>query len=580
MQLLTWAILLIPPLTDDGKINNTIKDTTATTKTWDVTINEIMADPDPPAGSIIFPEYVELYNKTDHSIKIKNWKFCVGTNCKPLPDISVPADSFLVLTTPSGSTLFPAEVNTVGISGFPALTNTGQTLQLQNEQGNSISVISYADDWYRDEAKQEGGYSLEQIDVLNPCAEKQNWKASNSASGGTPGKRNTVAAAQPDKNPPEILHVNVLSPEQLEVIFTESMDSTTLMNLTGYEISSIGNPVSIRLSKPTYKSITLYLGTLLNESVLYTLTVKSNITDCAGNVIDQNRSARFAIPVEAEAGDVVINELLTDPRSGGVDFVEIYNRSGKVVDLKALFLCHYDTVTKTLSGIAKIINSGYLLFPAEYLVLTESADAVKNQYITAASGAFLNVKELPSLDPDAGSICLKTAATIIDHFTYNSAMHFALLKDTKGISLERVNFSRPTNSVTNWHSASSSVGFATPGFKNSQFLNLISSEESLKVDPETFSPNGDGWNDQVTIYYQFDQPGYSATIQIFDSSGRLVKTLVNNELMSSDGVYSWDGINDERKKERTGIYIIYMNAIHLSGMIKQYKKVCVLSGKE
>src|SRR6185295_10359868 len=109
-------------------------------------------------------------------------------------------------------------------------------------------------------------------------------------------------------------------------------------------------------------------------------------------------------------------------------------------------------------------------------------------------------------------------------------MHFALLKNTRGISLERLNFGRFTNDVTNWHSASSSVDFATPGYKNSQFADELITDDEVKLSPEIFSPDEDGFNDEVTVHYHFDKPSLTVTILVYDSKGRLAKTLVNNEL--------------------------------------------------
>lgn len=548
-------------------------------KTWDVVINEIMADPDPVAGSIPYPEYVELYNRRNFPISIQNWKMCVGTTCKQLPAILIPADSFLVITGLSGVSFFSADVNVCGISGFPALSNTGQTLQLQNESGNVIAVVSYSDNWYGDPLTKEGGYSLEQIDAANPCAEKENWKASVNGNGGTPGKKNSIKTIQPDTRPPEVLRVNVVSSEQLEVFFTEALDSATLEDPLAYDITTIGNPVRVKLVKPAYKSVFLTLPTPLMESVVYVLRIKGSITDCVGNQIDKNTSARFAVPSVVSEKDIVINEVLFDPYAGGVDFVEVYNRSQKVLDLKSLFLAHFDTINQSASEIEKITSSGYLFFPGEYLVLSEQEEKVKKQYNTTNARAFLNVPKLPSLNAGEGSICLKTTTAIIDNFSYNARMHFALLTAVKGISLERVHFDRSSNDVTNWHSASSSVGFATPGYQNSEFAEGIETDETVKIDPEIFSPDEDGINDMVSIYFHLGTPGWSASILVFDSNGRLVRTLLNNQLVGTDGVYSWDGINNNREKEQTGIYIIYLKVFNLSGMIKQYKKVCVLNVK-
>ncbi len=564
--------------TTSGNPPDKISVSNTTVKAWDVVINEIMADPDPAVGAVNYPEYVELYNKKDIDIHLTNWKFCVGATCKTLSDIIIPADSFIVLTATASVKIFGAEVNVAGISGFPALANSGQTLQLQNEEGNIISVVSYTDEWYGDAMKKDGGYSMEQIDPENPCAEKANWSASKGSTGGSPGKRNSINASNPDTQPPEILGVNVVAPDRLEVFFTESLDSATLLDNLSYDISTIGHPVKITLTKPAYKRVLLDLGMPLKESVIYTITLQDQLRDCSGNALQRNSTARFAIPVPALAKDIVINEILFDPWEGGVDFVEILNCSQKIIDLKTLFLCHYDNVTHIFSAIEKITTSGYLFFPGEYLVLSENSEAVKAQYFTSNTRAFLTIDDLPALNADAGTLGLKTATELIDNMAYEANMHVGLLKNTKGISLERVHYKRFSADVTNWHFAASSVD-ATPGYKNSQYTDEIESEDPVKVDPEIFSPDEDGFQDQVTVHYHFNEPAMSLNIFIYDSSGRQVKALVKNELIGSDGACSWDGTNDDREKERTGIYIIYVEAINLSGVIKRYKKVCVLARK-
>ncbi|MBA3705980.1 MAG: hypothetical protein H0W84_08810, partial [Bacteroidetes bacterium] len=89
----------------------------------------------------------------------------------------------------------------------------------------------------------------------------------------------------------------------------------------------------------------------------------------------------------------------------------------------------------------------------------------------------------------------------------------------------------------------------------------------------------DGMNDIVNIHYQLDTPGSLANVNIYDSKGRLARTLVQNQLLGINGTFSWDGINDDREKSRIGIYIIYVEVFDLSGQIKHYKKTCVLATK-
>ena len=92
----------------------------------------------------------------------------------------------------------------------------------------------------------------------------------------------------------------------------------------------------------------------------------------------------------------------------------------------------------------------------------------------------------------SGTVCLSTTTDIIDNFTYNTDMQFALLNITKGVSLERIDFNRPTKDRTNWHSAAQDIGFGTPGYKNSQYKSASETDNAIEITPEIFSPDGAG----------------------------------------------------------------------------------------
>src|SRR3546814_4183484 len=61
------------------------------------------------------------------------------------------------------------------------------------------------------------------------------------------------------------------------------------------------------------------------------------MADCYGNPL-KHAEHEFLLPQLPEPGEVVINEILFNPVEGGADYVEIYNRSGKILDLKDLQL--------------------------------------------------------------------------------------------------------------------------------------------------------------------------------------------------------------------------------------------------
>jgi hypothetical protein len=169
---------------------------------------------------------------------------------------------------------------------------------------------------------------------------------------------------------------------------------------------------------------------------------------------------------------------------------------------------------------------------------------------------------------------------IIDEFQYSERFHNPLLSDKNGVSLERIDPEGASNDSNNWHSAASTVGYATPTYQNSQFLNIeSSSDEIFSIPNNTLSPDGDGYEDFLLINYNTSQSGFLANIRIFDAKGRMIKTLVSNELLASEGSYKWDGDTDDGKKSRIGIYVVWIEYFNSEGTANHFKKTCVVAGR-
>ena len=549
---------------------------------YDVVINEIMADPDPP---VLLPnvEYVEVFNRTAFPINLENWSIRVGTNIKPIPPIVLQPDSFMVLTSLSGEEFYFDSLAVVGITSFPALTNTGASVTLLDPDLQIISTLKYSDTWYQDIAKLDGGWSIEQINPQTPCAGQENWRASMASYGGTPGKRNSVFQAGTDNISPSIERVTVIDKDTIRVFFSETITAESANTATRYFINNeIGVPLSVSLVSPDFKSVILVLADTLKLGILYTITVSDSLLDCNGNPFNTLITGRFALPEIAVANDIAINELLSDPKDGGTDYVEIYNRSQKILDLGDLQLSNLDANTNALTSIEFIAPDGFLIFPGDYILLSENSNEVKSLYTTTNPNGFLQMQNFPSYNIDEGTVVLSSInnQTIIDQYTYSSKSHYPLINDTKGVSLERINFDRPTTDNTNWTSASSVSGYGTPGYRNSQFSEIaVSQKGELAISPEVFSPDNDGFDDNITLSYEFESPNFTGSFTIYDSNGRLVKYLVRNQLLGITGTYSWNGVNEENEKARIGIYVIYMEAFDKDGNVVKIKKPCVLGGR-
>lgn len=549
---------------------------------FDVVFNEIMPDPSPVVG-LPDVEYFELYNRSIFPIEITGWTVRTGSTDRSFPEYILDAGAYAVCMNVNNTGLFPDTLPIIGITSFSALTNSGQTLSLLSPTGETIHSVSYSDTWYQNTVKKDGGWSLEQIDPNNPCAGASNWIASSNSAGGTPGRLNSVNALNPDNTAPTLIRVNVITSDTLQLVFSENIPSAPHTNPESYTISNgIGNPTAVISEPPNFQRVKLALATPLVLGQVYTINVATIIEDCVGNSFVNNELVKFAIPFPPQPGDVVINELLSNPATGCFDFVELYNRSEKVIDLKFMLLGNYDVNLDAPTNTRTITTDGYLLFPKEYVVLSVNAEAVRNCYFTPNPNAFLSMSPFPTYNNDDGSVSLirSTTNAFIDKFAYNTSLHFALLTDRKGITLERVNPDKPSSDVTNWNSAASEVGFGTPGYRNSQFTPFgAANQGKITITPEAFSPDGDGFDDIAAINYSLEESGFSGSFYIYDANGRLIKTVAKAVLLGTEGTYFWNGISDTNEKAKVGIYVAVLEAFKPDGKVIQLKKALVVAAR-
>jgi hypothetical protein len=278
------------------------------------------------------------------------------------------------------------------------------------------------------------------------------------------------------------------------------------------------------------------------------------------------------MPEKLEATDILINEILFNPKPYGSDFVEIYNNSNKIIDLQKIFVSN---TTTTLQP----VFDGYLFFPKTYIVITESKENILQNYTTTNPDGIIEVASLPSFDDANGKIILyDNTSILIDSLSYSDSWHYPLLHDNEGISLERISFDVKTQDENNWHSAASVVGFATPAYKNSQAVSSQIAITTIDLQPKLFTPDNDGKDDILMINYNLDAAGYSANISVFDAEGNLVKTISSLQTLEQQGFFQWNGTTNENGKALKGIYIINAEFFNTSGKKIILKKDCVLGG--
>jgi hypothetical protein len=320
----------------------------------------------------------------------------------------------------------------------------------------------------------------------------------------------------------------------------------------------------------------LRLAAAMQANTVYTITV-NNITDCENNSISAKNTAKTGLPVDAAATEMVINEILFNPKSGGGDYVEFYNRSNKIFDASKLYIANRNS-SGVVSSAKLLSTDPYYIFPGDYIVVTEDAINLSLDYLVQNPDAVFELSSLPSFPDDEGDVViLNFQGAVVDEVTYKDDWQFALLANPDGVALERIDPDGFSQEAGNWHSAASTAGYGTPTYKNSQYKLLQTISATIEVIPKVFSPDNDGRDDVATIQYKTSEPGYIANITIYDANGRPVRNLVKNGTLGLQGYWTWDGLDEKRLKLAVGTYILFTEIFNLDGKKEIFKNVIVLA---
>jgi len=272
-----------------------------------------------------------------------------------------------------------------------------------------------------------------------------------------------------------------------------------------------------------------------------------------------------------KAGDVLINEIMYDPGENNCEFVEFYNSGEKEVDLGGW------TLTESSGNIYQVCNYHFLLFPDQYFILAADSSIIHNYPdVESIAISIIDKKDL-GLNQEGERLFLKDiCGVIIDSVHYLPIFHNKHIPVTKNRSLEKINSKANLN--YNWSTSANKYG-ATPGFCNSVNTRNEVTGKNISVSPNPFSPDNDGYEDFAMINYSFDQPVSVIRIKVFDSQGRLWRTIIDNMISGSSGSILFDGLNEEGNALKIGIYIILLEGITFSNETLQNKTVVVIARK-
>lgn len=286
-----------------------------------------------------------------------------------------------------------------------------------------------------------------------------------------------------------------------------------------------------------------------------------------------NQNSFINIP-SSRRNDMIINEIMFDPDTFNSEYIEFYNTSDDSLNIGGW------NIEDENGNFYKMYQTIFIVPPKEYFILIADSSCVK--YYNLNSYNFKNVVNQSSIGlVNTGELILlkDVHGNIIDSIFYDSKWHNQNISVTKNKSLERINPSLNGNDKLNWSTCVSPIG-GTPGMQNSIFAENLNKSANISLSPNPFSPDNDGFEDFTVINYNLSQATSQIRIKIFDSKGRLVRNLLNNQASGQSGSVIFDGLDDENNPLRIGIYIVFLEAINdNSGDVETFKTVVVIARK-
>ncbi|HPJ58266.1 MAG TPA: lamin tail domain-containing protein [Bacteroidales bacterium] len=539
----------------------------------DVIITEIMADPLPQV-SLPQEEYIEIFNRTPWEFDLTGWNLGTANQQYPLPPVSIKAGEYIVLCSQSCVNDFLPLGRTEGLNSFPAMTDAGRIIFLSDSSDNLIHGVEYSSGWYGNKLKENGGWSLEMTDTDFPFYCEGNWEASVSLQGGTPGRPNSSSRTNRDPVFTGLVNVFPAGPSSLDIMFSE-----TVFGLKGEpgKVVVEGDAIkSVSVTDPLQRKFKAELAGPLFPGREYYLLITGDIRDFAGNEI-RKRTFRFGLPEPAEKGDMVFNELLFNPLPDDVDYIEFVNVSEKTIDASRLWLASVSPTTGDTSAVSAVSEMPVCILPGGFYVPATDPSKVTERYFSSVEENIHSVQTLPSMPDDKGHLLLfNREMKILDEVIYSEKMHYPLLAGHEGISLEKIRPGLPSCESMNWHSASESSGWGTPGSGNSVFSLSPSAGAPVTLSSGRITPDNDGVEDVLVIDLDPVGVGNVVTITIFDERGGFVRRIKENFLAGERASIVWDGNGDDASLVRRGVYIILVEMFDASGKTSRWKRVCTV----
>ncbi|MDP1994078.1 MAG: lamin tail domain-containing protein, partial [Ignavibacteria bacterium] len=170
---------------------------------------------------------------------------------------------------------------------------------------------------------------------------------------------------------------------------------------------------------------------------------------------DQTNNIKIAAftvyPKPNSFNDLVINEIMYAPSTGEPEWVELFNRSDKAINLKKWKISDNSTPVAIIAADIFVPAKGYIVLSKDSTIL--------NHYSVSSPVITLS---LPALNNSDDAVVLKDSLNVL----IDSLYYLSSWGGGNGRSLERIDVEQPAINQSNWKT-STGIAKATPGKINS-----------------------------------------------------------------------------------------------------------------
>ncbi len=501
-------------------------------------VTEIMYRPE--SGE---PEWIELYVITD-SLDVRGLQIHdAGHSCKiELPQrIMFYGGEYIIVAQDSSviQSYNQLQGHLIVLKDLPALNNGSDSVRVMNFDGSVIEELYYSADWGGDY-----GVSLERKNVYSLSNLESNWGTSIADIGSSPGRLNSIASnieknlqiVRIDSNysgyPNQPITVayqiyNISENDFDDVVYQYGIDTNSDKALEHTEINGSGSIDRLHSGDSTSITFTTQFPLVEGPNAL--------LISFSDSVFNEMFETYVWIPYKFQS--LLFNELYADPSQIiEHEFLELVNISQRTVDLTGWQI--------TVNSRPIDIPTGLICIPGGYIIIASDSSEV----FPPSAMVQENWKSLPN--SGASLQLIDQFGNIVDSLSYNETWDME-----PGRSLERLHLAPAEHSALNWKNSHSPNG-ATPGSENSLYISRGVDENMWSFSNKVFSPDGDGHNDILQIAYQGEEALEYTTIKIYNTEGKLIRTIASDEMAPTPALWVWEGDSETETMCRIGMYIV------------------------